>query len=729
MWRCIALAALLLSAAKLTFAATLPEELLLTLRNVGAVDVIVELDASAIDRSAATRRARLPRRIDDDAALASLARQYRALKDQVMRPLQRPDIDELLDYSHLPMRTVHVRSEAALRALAAEPGVRAVYPDVEHRAVLAESLPQISQPAVAAAGYGGSGATVAVIDDGIDRTQAAFGSCTSVGVPASCRVVAEQTFATASATDTRHGTNVAAIVAGVAPQARIAALNVFEDTGGAYTSSILSAINWAIANRSTYGIVAINMSLGDTSRNPTQCNRANSNPYLTPIANARSAGIHVVVAAGNSGYVNGAFSAGLASPACTPGAVSVGAVYDANVGGLIWGSSPNQCTDNTTRADQITCFSMSSTYLSLLAPGALITAGGFVLGGTSQAAPHVAGALAVLRSAFAGETLAAAESRLTANGTPIFDSRINRSFPRLNLAASARPANDDFAAATVLSGTSGSTTGSNPLATLQAGEPAPAGSSGGSVWWNWTAPAAGQVGLSTAGSSFDTRLDVYTGAAVGGLSAVAGNDNASAGTTSSSLRFQAAAGATYRIAVSGVGGASGDVALGWSLNTAAQANLSVALAGPASALPGSVVVYTLMVANAGPQSATGVAATVSLPAGLSVDSIAAGCIAQAPSVVCSVGELAAGAQAQFSIALRVDSLTGPVSLSASLVADLPDPVAGNNTATAPLAPAAGGTGEGDIPALPEWALLLLGGWLVARIAAGDWPERAAARRS
>lgn len=724
MWRRIALAALLLSAAMHSFAAPLPDELLLTVRNVGAVDVIVELDASAIDRSAATRRARLPRRIDDDAALASLAGRYRRLKDQTMRPLQGPDIDERLDYSHLPMRAMHVRSEAALRALAVAPGVRALYPDVEHRTVLAESLPQTGQPAVAAAGYGGNGATVAVIDNGIDRNQTAFGGCTAVGVPASCRVVVEQTFATAPATDSRHGTNVAAIVAGVAPQARIAALNVFEDTGGAYTSSILSAINWAIANRSAYGIVAINMSLGDTSRNAAQCT---SSSYTTPIANARAAGIHVVVSAGNAGYVNGAFSAGLASPACTPGAVSVGAVYDANVGGLIWGSSPNQCTDNTSRADQITCFSMSSTYLSLLAPGALISAGGFALGGTSQAAPHVAGALAVLRSAFAGETLAAAESRLTANGTPIFDSRINRSFPRLNLAAAARPANDDFAAATVLSGTSGSAGGSNRLATLQSGEPVPAGSGGSSVWWTWTAAAAGQVSLSTAGSSFDTRLDVYTGAAVSGLSAVAANDNAGTGTTSSSLRFQAAAGLTYRIAVSGVGGASGNVALGWSLNTAAQANLSVALTGPGSALPGSVVVYTLIVANAGPQSATGVVATVSLPAGLSVDSIAEGCVAQPGSVVCSVGELAAAAQTQFSIALLVDSLTGPVSLSASLDADLPDPVTGDNTTSTPLDPAA--SGEGDIPTLPEWALLLLGGWLLARIAAGDRQKHARAHRS
>jgi subtilisin family serine protease len=130
--------------------------------------------------------------------------------------------------------------------------------------------------------------------------------------------------------------------------------------------------------------------------------------------------------------------------------VSVGAVYNANGGGLTWGASPNQCTDSPIAADEVACFSMFSTYLTMLAPGALINAGGSVKGGTSMAAPHVAGALAVLRSAFGSETLARAESRLTANGTSIEDSRIGQPFPRLNLPASARPPNDDFADAVAL---------------------------------------------------------------------------------------------------------------------------------------------------------------------------------------------------------------------------------------------------------------------------------------
>ena len=93
-------------------------------------------------------------------------------------------------------------------------------------------------------------------------------------------------------------------------------------------------------------------------------------------------------------------------------------VYDSALGGLTWSSGqPTQCTDLITTTNQVACFSNSASYLSLLAPGALITAGGFSLGGTSQAAPHVAGALAVLRAGFPEQTRAAVEAQLGATGT------------------------------------------------------------------------------------------------------------------------------------------------------------------------------------------------------------------------------------------------------------------------------------------------------------------------
>jgi subtilisin family serine protease len=73
----------------------------------------------------------------------------------------------------------------------------------------------------------------------------------------------------------------------------------------------------------------------------------------------------------------------------------------------------------------------------MLAPGALILAGGSSYAGTSQAAPHVAGAIAVLRAANAApnDTAAQTLARLTSTGLSIKDTRNSITKPRLNLKA------------------------------------------------------------------------------------------------------------------------------------------------------------------------------------------------------------------------------------------------------------------------------------------------------
>jgi subtilisin family serine protease len=191
-----------------------------------------------------------------------------------------------------------------------------------------------------------------------------------------------------------HGSNVAATVLAVAPGSKIISLNVFRGES-AYTSDIISAINWCIANAATYHIVAINLSVGVG----ISTSLSTAGPLYAPFQNARSVGMLPIVAAGNDGNKNG-----INTFAASPGVVSVGAVYDSAYGSMSWPTA--SCTDPTTSADLVTCFSDSASFLTMLAPGCRDDAASTSYKcGTSQATPHVAGAVAVLRSAFPTETL------------------------------------------------------------------------------------------------------------------------------------------------------------------------------------------------------------------------------------------------------------------------------------------------------------------------------------
>jgi hypothetical protein len=137
----------------------------------------------------------------------------------------------------------------------------------------------------------------------------------------------------------------------------------------------------------------------------------------------------------------------------------------------------------------------------------------------------------------------------------------------------AAPANDNFALAQSLSGSTGTVSGGNTLASKEPGEPNHAGNAGGkSVWYAWTAPSSGTWTFDTVGSSFDTLLAVYTGSAVSSLTLVAADDDITARVvTNSRVAIVASAGTVYRIAVDGYstgpeGGAvtaSGSITLNW----------------------------------------------------------------------------------------------------------------------------------------------------------------------
>jgi hypothetical protein len=158
--------------------------------------------------------------------------------------------------------------------------------------------------------------------------------------------------------------------------------------------------------------------------------------------------------------------------------------------------------------------------------------------------------------------------------------------------------NDAFANCLVITGKTGSVSGSTRGATRQTGEPNHAGVSGGSgsIWYCWTAPTNGPFTFDTSGSSFDTLLGIYTGAAVNALALIA-SDNNSGSNNASRVTFNAVSNTLYRIAIDGVAGATGVVKLAWS----GPLPPSV-ITPPAStnAVAGSTVIFSVLAGGASP---------------------------------------------------------------------------------------------------------------------------------
>lgn len=371
---------------------------------------------------------------DSRALLGAVVPAYAELKRAIRARI--PQLAVVRDYRTLPILHVRVPSPAVLERVAADPSVVGIAANGEHRAFLGESLPLVNQPAALAAGHTGAGTSVAVLDSGVDHTRADFGDCSAGPGTGTCRVAVSEEMAPPDGRlddPVLHGTNVAGIVVGVAPDARILALDVF-DGNVAFVADVLDAIDFTIANQSTYNVRAMNLSFGDLSFHTSQCG-GSSNPYVAAFASARAAGIVPVVAAGNSRFSTGSERAGIARPACTPGAVSVGAVYDSNVGSVTAGSGSGACTDRITSADKIACFSQVANFLTALAPGVFITAVGVRHGGTSQAAPHVAGAVAAIADTSPSADPTTVESALRSSGPVVIDSLVKRGFHRLDIPA------------------------------------------------------------------------------------------------------------------------------------------------------------------------------------------------------------------------------------------------------------------------------------------------------
>lgn len=284
--------------------------------------------------------------------------------------------------------------EDKILALSKLPSVKRVIKSKPVKKFLADSVPMINADKVwekkdpHGNNITGKGIVVAVVDSGVDYTHSDLGGCIGSG----CKVIGGYDFVDGDADPMDidgHGTHVAGIVAanggvvGVAPDALILAVRVLDSEGNGFNTQTVEGIEYAVdpdGDPSTDdGADIINLSLGGPGDADDIVSSA--------VDAATAAGVAVIVAAGNGGEY---LEIGGLSPSSARSAITVGSV------------EPNGTISSFSSKGPLLNSSFGKPELA--APGGNIYS--LAIGesyttesGTSMAAPHVAGAAALLKQA------------------------------------------------------------------------------------------------------------------------------------------------------------------------------------------------------------------------------------------------------------------------------------------------------------------------------------------
>jgi serine protease AprX len=261
------------------------------------------------------------------------------------------------------------------------------------------------------AGWTGKGVGVAVLDTGINRNRRDWNDADG-----NSRIVRAPIF---SSDHLRredrhgHGTHVAGIIGGnslhrkslktqgkyigVAPDATLIDVKVADERGASYTSDLVMAIEWVIANRETHNIRVMNLSLVSSVAESYK-----TSTLAAAVERAWFSGILVVVAAGNAGAGTLAYP-----PANDPFVITVGASDTMNTVAngddtvAPW-SSYGTTQDGFSKPEVVAPGRMivapltsASSVLGLALPGRIVDGSYMWLSGTSMAAPVVAGVAAL----------------------------------------------------------------------------------------------------------------------------------------------------------------------------------------------------------------------------------------------------------------------------------------------------------------------------------------------
>ncbi|HEX4950564.1 MAG TPA: S8 family serine peptidase [Blastocatellia bacterium] len=420
-------------------------ELMDKANNDGPVRVIVGLrhDARAAESAVSEAQAMQQQR-------SAVAR----AQDGLLAQMDSYRVQSVKRFNYIPF--VALKTDAAgLRFLQTSDAVLTIEEDDSVPPTLARSVGAIGAKAVWESGFSGAGQAVAILDTGVDKAHSFLNgkvvaeACYSTTDPD--RNVASvcpggASFSTAEGSGVpctsgcEHGTHVAGIAAGkgdtssgVAKEAKIVAIQIFSrfdnasDCGGSapcvrsFQSDQIRGMERVLELSQTLNIAAVNMSLG-SGKYIANCDALRP-ATKAAIDNLRARGVATIVSSGNGSALDG-----VSTPACISSAISVGSTrieIDAN---------------NVVTAESVASSSNSGAYLKLLAPGVAITSsvpgGGFATySGTSMAAPHVAGAWAVLKSKYPNASVDEVLMALSNNGQAVTDARNNITKPRLRLSS------------------------------------------------------------------------------------------------------------------------------------------------------------------------------------------------------------------------------------------------------------------------------------------------------
>ncbi len=442
-----------------------------------APEILQPLDAGANRNGVIVNLRRDERAVinwDDVDALAVHQAAVAALQDAVLAAVPMNEITIMHLYENLWGFSADV-TPAGLLVLQDHPDVAVIEPIRLLHAQGAQGIPLMNGMSFRNT-YNGSGMAIAICDTGIDYTHPRLGGG---GFPNS-KVIGGFDFgnndANPIAFGDAHGTACAGIsagalgtvgdyIGGVAHSAKLYALKMSPDNSdSASTSAMIASWDWCVTHRNDDPMNPL--SVISTSFGGGQFFSAcdGESPMMTSAAAvAVSAGITVFASSGNDGFCDA-----IGWPACISHVVSVGAVYDADIGVSIPCVSGLSCAPGvfptggcpsgfaaleSTSADQVTVYSNAASFLALLAPSNnastsdITGAAGYsfddyttTFGGTSAACPYAAGAAAALQSAaksVTGSFLTPAnvKSILTSTGVNRTDSKSGITKPRIDLGA------------------------------------------------------------------------------------------------------------------------------------------------------------------------------------------------------------------------------------------------------------------------------------------------------